>query len=762
MRSATYRLLTFLLSAVLLFTCVLPAYAADAAGSSGTAAKIGNNTYPTLHAAIEAAADGSTICLEQNILLGVGNESAESITVTKNLTLDLNNFTVVGSGNPVFVLPRSSALTITDTSASGNGNIIGQRLTGPAAQTDHGTAVLVQDGSSLTVAGGSLIGQQITGSTAFADGRAVQSSGTVTLTGGRVIGVDLSGSIDKSNGVFYANGVFTQGGSVTADGQALVAGAVVSGDVNNGSFAAVYGSAAVAAQGHAHLAGAIGTSNSRVQQDAKLSAVSINGFGTSDVTVQDRAQLLGMDTAGSIHSSQCSAISYSGSGNVLIEGGLLEGHGADGTISLFSGNNLTIRNGADGLTDWSGAPIICNADGPAVKLYRGVSGTPSILGGVFTGGNAQIRQDIQDLRDNASGFVTGGIFSNAFAQGQNVPALLPAGTPVEQGTLSAQSVWTADPAGSRYKVGSGNIPNPAPSVTGLYGASLSLAGDVGMNFFYELAPEVVEDSTASVTIAVEDGRSQSLALKDAQIIQHGEKTLYKFSAGVPARQMTANITITLTGANGLNDSHTVSVRDYAKLLLEDDSNRFTPAQKKLVKTMLYYGAQAQQYKNYKIDNLATSVIPTQELSELEHAAAAIQAADLDAFASTMTDPMPAVTVRGVNLSMTSETTLRFIFGSDTDGAAFTVDGAPAKLIQVENQYPCIEIPGILPQNLDRMYSVQITKGDVTGTIKYSALSYVRIVLLHSDRFTPAMVSTARSLYLYNQAANELFTTAAKA
>lgn len=89
---------------------------AKAADETSAVAQVGTTTYGTLNGAIGAAAEGNTVTLLK--------DTTEDVVVKKNITLDLNGFTLNGgTGTAKAAITNYGTLTITDSSAEKTGKI---------------------------------------------------------------------------------------------------------------------------------------------------------------------------------------------------------------------------------------------------------------------------------------------------------------------------------------------------------------------------------------------------------------------------------------------------------------------------------------------------------------------------------------------------------------------------------------------------------------------------------------------------------------
>ena len=154
-----------------------------AEGAEGGAAQIGEKTYSTLPAAVDAAKDGDTIKLLADY--GVDGGSLPTIAVTKRVTLDLNGHGIehveVGqTDEETEEVLATGNLTVEDTSAEKTGKVTEMiELLAGELTINGGTIGNDRDGvrienGNLTVNGGAI--GYLYGS----------NSGTVTITGGTV------------------------------------------------------------------------------------------------------------------------------------------------------------------------------------------------------------------------------------------------------------------------------------------------------------------------------------------------------------------------------------------------------------------------------------------------------------------------------------------------------------------------------------------------------------------------------------------------
>ncbi len=167
---------------------------AAAKGLDTAVAEVDGKRYNTLEEAIEAAGDGQTITIIQNIQLDAG------VTISgKDVTIDLNGNTISNANSTntdIITVDTKWSLTIKD--SVGTGSI-----------TSVGTGSAIVNNGSLTVEGGSIVGS----------GSAVVNNGNAEFDGGSVTGpVSNNGSIGIDGGDFTAPETTFTGNNILAFG----------------------------------------------------------------------------------------------------------------------------------------------------------------------------------------------------------------------------------------------------------------------------------------------------------------------------------------------------------------------------------------------------------------------------------------------------------------------------------------------------------------------------------------------------------------
>ena len=139
----------------------------------------------------------------------------------------------------------------------------------------------------------------------------------------------------------------------------------------------------------------------------------------------------------------------------------------------------------------------------------------------------------------------------------------------------------------------------------LAGYSLSLTGNIGVNFYMELSDQIIADKGAYMQFTLPNGTVTKVPVSEAQTnttINAG-KTYYRFPCEVSSYEMTQDIKAQMFDGNGkCGKEYTYTVRDYAQYIIKNYSS-YVDAYPFAV-AMLNYGASSQKYFNKAVDDLA--------------------------------------------------------------------------------------------------------------------------------------------------------------
>lgn len=312
------------------------------------------------------------------------------------------------------------------------------------------------------------------------------------------------------------------------------------------------------------------------------------------------------------------------------------------------------------------------------------------------------------------------------------------------------------------------VPQKEESVGKLGGYTLSLKGNIGINFYMELNQSVAESGAAYMQFTLPDGSVQKIPAKDAVKTTMGGKTYYVFSCDVAAKEMTDEIRAQVVVPGDAEDEtrysaeYTYSVKQYADYLFaHKDGNEEYERAAELIKSMLNYGSYAQKYFSHNVDALANEA---DYITEAEKDVSGVTAELLEAYRNSAEQKNDFVKFEGSNLVLLSQTTLKLYFTLDeakADQIVFTCarGGKEQELKKTKSgQYYFVEITDIAAKDLDEEYTVTISDGETDFQVTYSVMAYCYNVLTReiTDQRTKELKDVIAALYLYNQEANVYF------
>ena len=281
----------------------------------------------------------------------------------------------------------------------------------------------------------------------------------------------------------------------------------------------------------------------------------------------------------------------------------------------------------------------------------------------------------------------------------------------------------------------------------LYGHSISLEGDIGVNFYMELSDELLASDTAEMVFTVPNGsktETQTLPVWVGNEVSIGGKTYYKFKCSVSAKDMASTITAQLVDGESKGKEYTYSVKDYADYLLSHTlGNAEYEKAAPLVKAMLNYGAYAQAY----FDTDWTAANTGYEDTNI----AAVTAEEIGAAYDKTKTTLPSnVIFEGATLSLKSETSLSLYFSGLPTDIEFTCDRKTVEK-STSGDYVIARIRGIKAEELGNSFIVKFSINDENGSVTYSPMTYCYNVL-NGGSNDEKLQNVVKALYKYNKAA----------
>ena len=261
----------------------------------------------------------------------------------------------------------------------------------------------------------------------------------------------------------------------------------------------------------------------------------------------------------------------------------------------------------------------------------------------------------------------------------------------------------------------------------LAGYSLSLTGNIGVNFYMELSDQIIADKDAYMQFTLPNGTVTKVLVSEAQTNTtiNAEKTYYRFPCEVASYEMTQDIKAQMFDGNGkCGKEYTYTVRDYAQYLIDhvdlyQDAYPFAVA-------MLNYGACSQKYFNKAVDELANKYLNDDELEIPDRFEGYI-----DNFVANKAENKVLGQFAGLSMVLKSETTLNIFYEPkeeiDVSKLNFIVDGKEITPVK-RGQYYILSLENIKANELGNSKKFTVTDGTNTLSGDYCAMMYCYLVL----------------------------------
>ena len=316
----------------------------------------------------------------------------------------------------------------------------------------------------------------------------------------------------------------------------------------------------------------------------------------------------------------------------------------------------------------------------------------------------------------------------------------------------------------------------------LAGYSLSLTGNIGVNFYMELSDDIVKDDSAYMKFTLPNGTTSKVYVSGTHedgstattdtTVKNGV-TYYVFTCEVAAKEMTSDIKAQMIGNNGEKTGkvYTYTVKEYADYILSHTSaegSNYGSATVQLVKGMLNYGGAAQKYFGYKTDQLASDGLAlTEPVFDDTSIINFIKNEANKAVITNHSDP-DKVTFKSAYLSLNSTTDLcvSVQFAEDVtvqeDMFAIWLGSTEISKDQYEitkvNEGNCYKITlhGIKASQLQKQYEFEVHLSDAeSAVLTYGATSYAYTVMSSAcDNINniESLREVVKALYAYGSCA----------
>jgi hypothetical protein len=276
--------------------------------------------------------------------------------------------------------------------------------------------------------------------------------------------------------------------------------------------------------------------------------------------------------------------------------------------------------------------------------------------------------------------------------------------------------------------------------------SVSMKGNIAVNYYMLLSDEVLQDPNAYMQFIMPNGDVVKINVDQGNRVKLSDGETYSvFTCSVAAAEMTDDIKSQFFYTGGSSTENIYSVQTYAATIL--GSNKYDATSKALIEAMINYGAAAQKYFNYKVNDLVNDGLTTPNYSDVA----------IEGYERIPDQGTDLVVFRTASLLMQSEITLRLYFVMDDSVAEkFTVTYQGEKLkVGKKNGMYYVDVAGIVAAQLDEDVTVIIHDGVEEATVTYNPLTYCATIL-NSEGYSDTAKELVAALYLYNQAANKYF------
>ena len=289
----------------------------------------------------------------------------------------------------------------------------------------------------------------------------------------------------------------------------------------------------------------------------------------------------------------------------------------------------------------------------------------------------------------------------------------------------------------------------------LAGYSLSLTGNIGVNFYMELSNKIIADKDAYMQFTLPNGTITKVLVSEAQTNTtiNAEKTYYRFPCEVASYEMTQDIKAQMFDGNGkCGKEYTYTVRDYAQYLI-DHVDLYQNAYPFAV-AMLNYGACSQKYFNKAVDELANKYLNDDELEIPDRFEGYI-----DNFVANKAENKVLGQFAGLSMVLKSETTLNIFYepkeGIDVSKLNFIVDGKEITPVK-RGQYYILSLENIKANELGNSKKFTVTDGTNTLSGDYCAMMYCYQVLQAQEgTYEDALVTLVKAFSNYAYTAQSI-------
>ncbi len=282
--------------------------------------------------------------------------------------------------------------------------------------------------------------------------------------------------------------------------------------------------------------------------------------------------------------------------------------------------------------------------------------------------------------------------------------------------------------------------------------SVTLDGDIGVNFYWTLTDSVANDASAYFLVKLPNGDTERFDVSAMTTVEKDGTAYYRVTGRVAAKEMADDVVVELYVGGELIESANCSVQGYAERAFAYSNDAELIA---MMKAMLNYGAASQMLFGYNTADLANSI-----LADDEKNVADVNVADVSPVVKT--GIVAGITPTNFSCILETKTTLRHYFTIESgsiEGYTFKVGNTEvAPRLYSGNTY-YVDIEDISATDLGKEYTFTITYGATTQTITASVESYMNSVIVNKDNenlVSPELLATVYAMHAYGTAAETYF------
>ena len=293
--------------------------------------------------------------------------------------------------------------------------------------------------------------------------------------------------------------------------------------------------------------------------------------------------------------------------------------------------------------------------------------------------------------------------------------------------------------------------------------ALNLEGRLDILFYVKLPSTSTSGWTAKVFFEDDNYTSPryTVALKtsNSSIWDSSKQRFTIICPNIEAKQMTQRAMLKIYNKSGkqvmilysgeYGPDVMYAAADWANYMIDNNNAR----NKDLAKALLNYGQAAQEYFSYNTGRpaIASGSALATEMESKMSAVKKDSKYDIELLPSA--SAASNVSYTGLRLNLVGDTELMVMFKSSTPIIKYGSDTVALKKYSDTRWYASIS--NIASQNLGKKYTLNITKGSNTATIKVCALSWANLILSDSSSSAKS-IKLSKALYLFYQEAYKYF------